>query len=100
MKKQYLKNREVCKITFQIKDNINGVEKARIIGDFNNWDIQSEPMKKLKTGGFSQTINLNAGKSYQFKYLINDSQWINEPEADQLVPNGIGEGEFNSLIVL
>lgn len=100
MKKQYLKNREVCKITFQIKDNVNGVENARIIGDFNNWDIQSEPMKKLKTGGFSQTINLDAGKSYQFKYLINDSQWINEPEADQLVPNRMGEGEFNSLIVL
>lgn len=100
MKKQYLKNKEVCKLTFQLKDSVDGVENARIVGDFNNWDTQSEPMKKLKTGGFSQTINLDAGKSYQFKYLINDSLWINEPEADQLVPNGMGDGEFNSLIVL
>lgn len=100
IKKQFLKNQQGCKITFQLKDNVDGIESARIIGDFNNWDIHSEPMRKLKTGGFSQTINLETGKSYQFKYLINDSQWINEPDADQLVPNGIGEGDFNSLIVL
>lgn len=57
-------------------------------------------MKKLKNGEFSQTINLESGKSYQFRYMLNDSVWENEPECDNFVPNGIEAGEFNSLILL
>lgn len=103
LKKQYLKKDGGCKITFSLEEKIETVEKienVRITGDFNNWDINCEPMKKLKNGGFSQTINLEAGKTYQFRYLINDLVWENEPEADSFVPNGLGTGDFNSLIVV
>ena len=100
IKKQYLKNNAVCKLTFILKEKVNAIDNVRIAGDFNNWDRNCEPMKRLKPGGFSQTLNLDSGKSYQFKYLINDSVWENEPESDQLVPNGFGPDEFNSLIVL
>lgn len=103
IKKQYLKKDGVCKITFSLEGKIENVEKienVRIPGDFNDWDINCEPMKKLKNDGFSQTINLESGKSYQFRYLINDSVWENEPESDNFVPNGIIAGEFNSLIVV
>jgi len=75
IKKQYLKNNEVCKTTFILKENVNSIDNIRITGDFNNWDRNCESMKRLKPVGFSQTLNLAAGKSYQFKYLINDSVW-------------------------
>jgi len=55
-------------------------------------------MKKTKNNGFSQALNLESGKSYQFRYLVNDSVWEDEPECDNFVPNGAGE--FNSLIQL
>lgn len=100
IKKQYLKNNGICKTTFILNGTFNSNENVRLTGDFNNWDRNCEPMKKLKQSGFSQTLNLDAGKSYQFKYLINDSVWENEPESDQLVPNGFGPEEYNSLIVL
>ena len=100
IKKQYLKNNEVCKTTFILKGKLNSIENVRLTGDFNNWDRNCEPMKRLKPSGFSQTLNLDAGKSYQFKYLINDSEWENEAESDKLVPNGFGPEQFNSLIVL
>jgi len=100
IKKHYLKNNEVCKITFTLKEKVNSIDNVRITGDFNNWDMNCEPMKKLKPGGFSQTINLASGKSYQFKYLINDSVWANDPESDEFVPNGFGTGESNSVIVV
>lgn len=100
IKKQYLKKDGVCKITFSLIEDINGIENVRIPGDFNNWDINCEPMKKLKTGEFTQTINLEPGKAYQFKYLINETVWVNDQEADQLVPNGYGPDDFNSLIIL
>lgn len=100
IKKQYLKEDGVCKITFSLKEKTQELENVRIPSDFNNWDTNCEPMKKLKTGGFSQTINLERGKTYQFKYLINDSVWANDPEADQFVPNGFGNGDTNSVLVV
>ena len=100
IKKQYQKNNEKCKITFSLSEKVEGIDNVRIIGDFNNWDTNCEPMKKLKAGGFSQTLNLPSGKSYQFRYLINDTEWANDPESDQFVPNNIGQGESNSVIVI
>lgn len=98
IKKQYLKNNEVCKVTFSLKTDLDNVETVRIPGDFNDWDTNCEPMKKLKTGGFTQTLKFNAGNSYQFKYLVNDSEWRNDPEADKFEPNNTGPGEENSVI--
>jgi len=100
IKKQYLKSNGVCKVTFNLSDDLNNVNNVRILGDFNGWDVSCEPMKKLKSGSFSQTLKLDTGKSYQFKYLINDTIWENEPEADQFVPNGIAKGQVNSMIEL
>lgn len=100
IKKQYLKNNEVCKVTFSLKEQVENLENVRVAGDFNDWNVNCEPMKKLKSGGFTQSLRLEPGKSYQFKYLINDTIWENEPDADQFVPNGIAQGQVNSMIEL
>jgi nitrogen fixation protein FixH len=55
-------------------------------------------MKKLKTGDFTITLNLDKDKEYQFRYLIDSSHWINDPEADKQVPN-VFQSE-NSVIVV
>jgi 1,4-alpha-glucan branching enzyme len=100
IKKQYLKNEPVCKVTFKIsKEQVKSAESVKILGDFNAWSHDTEPAKKLKSGMFSHTLKLNQGKEYHFRYLINDSVWDNEPEADRHVPNGLGSGN-NSVIVL
>lgn len=75
-------------------------ENGRINDDFNNWVINCEPLNRLNPCGFSQTLNFDTGKSQQFKYLIDDSKWVNESESDQLVTNGLVSGEFNTLIGL
>lgn len=98
IKRQYLKKDGVCKITFSLKDDNEMIKTIRLLGEFNDWDRKCVPMKKVKNNGFSQAINLKSGKSYQFRYLVNDSVWEDEPECDNYVPNGVGE--FNSLIQL
>jgi 1,4-alpha-glucan branching enzyme len=99
LKKQYLKSKPVCKVTFVLaKDIITSATAVNLAGDFNNWDYESIPMKKQKNGEFSVSIDLEKGREYQFKYLINGKDWINESEADKLVPN-----EFqskNSVVVV
>ena len=43
--KNYLKTKPVCKITFEVPSE---AESLSVVGDFNNWDLQSTQLKKLK----------------------------------------------------
>ena len=49
IKKQFLKRKPVCKVTFRIPEELgNSAKTAHVVGEFNNWDFSSTPMKKLK----------------------------------------------------
>ena len=37
LKKQFLKTKEVCKVTFSLPEAVQG-ETVFLVGDFNNWD--------------------------------------------------------------
>ena len=100
LKKKYLETKPECKVTFKInKDLANSCDQVNLVGEFNQWNTAHTPMKKLKNGDFSITINLEKGKEYQFKYhLAEENAWVNEVEADKYVPNEF-QGE-NSVIVV
>ncbi len=91
MKKKYLKSGTVCKVTFTIPKEVAGIAKyASVVGEFNNWNIDATPMKKLKKGEFKATLNLESGKEYKFRYLINGETWENDWNADKYVNNIYG----------
>ena len=101
IKKQYLKSEPICKITFKVtKEQAPNAETVKILGDFNGWDKNVESMSRLKSGDFTQTLKFELGKEYQFRYLINGNIWENEQDADKTAPNGIVEGELNSVLSL
>lgn len=98
IKKQYLKSKAVCKVTFRINaDEAQHAAKARLVGDFNAWDTAVTPMKKLKNGDFTQTVALPTEHEYQFRYLLNDDHWENDWSADAYVPSPIA-AEDNSVV--
>ncbi|MFA3792355.1 isoamylase early set domain-containing protein [Aliiglaciecola sp. SL4] len=97
-KKQYLKSKPVCKVTFKLsKEEAKNAETVRLVGDFNDWDIETSPMKKLKNGSFSSTINLPADAEYQFRYLLDDEEWENDWSADAYVTSPISFDD-NSVV--
>jgi 1,4-alpha-glucan branching enzyme len=88
LKKQNAKSKSVCKVTFTLAENIaDSSGRVNLVGDFNNWDIDCTPMKKLKNGNFAVSIDLEKGKEYQFRYLVEGLGWLNEKEADKHVLN-------------
>ena len=100
IKKQYLKSKPECKVSFKLaKSTIGTADEARIVGDFTRWQEGAIQMKKLKNGDFSCVISLPIGKDYQFRYLVNGNRWINDEEADAYVNNGISS-EDNSVITI
>ncbi len=101
IKKQFLKSKPQCKVTFKFEKKADlSAESVKVVGDFNNWNKEAEPMKPLKSGSFTQTINLVSGKNIQFRYLVNDSEWFNEEHADDFVDAGLGDSEQNSVLQL
>ncbi len=100
LKKQYLKSRPICKVTFRLdKDAVPEAEQVHLVGDFNKWQTRQTPMKRLKNGEFTVTLDLPVNQSYQFRYLIDQQAWENDWAADQYVPSGVANSE-NSVVVV
>ncbi len=94
LKKQFLKSKPVCKVTFNLDAELaKSAKKVSILGDFNNWDPKETTMRKLKDGSFTKTMDLEVGKDYQFRYLVDGTKWINDTEADKYIPSGIASEE-------
>ena len=89
IKKKYLKSRPVCKVALRVPKEAAGDSKPiHVVGDFNEWDTAATPMKPLKNGDFTCTLELPTDKdAYEFRYLMDQSQWENDWEADAYVPN-------------
>lgn len=99
-RKQYLKSKPICKVTFKLsKEEAQAADLVRLVGDFNNWDHQANPMKKLKNGTFSATLELEKDNEYQFRYLLNDQTWENDWQADAYVPSPVSFDE-NSVVAV
>jgi len=95
IKKTPLASGKKVKVTFELP--ANGAATVAVVGDFNGWDKDANPLKQRKKDGvFATTLNLAAGQKYQFRYWVDGKRWENDWAADDYVPNGFGED--NSVV--
>lgn len=94
VQKTYFKTKDYCKVKFAL--NIENAETVEILGLNSDWQ-KSIVMSKKKDGTFSADVSLPKGSQHEFKYRVNESEWINEPEADSQQHNEFG---YNSVIIL
>lgn len=100
IKKQYLKKNGICKVTFTVpQTESNGVQKAHVVGEFNDWSQSATPMKRLKKGAFKVTVELQKGHEYQFRYLFDEQRWENDAQADKSADTPYRDAR-NSVIVV
>ncbi|MDW7772302.1 MAG: isoamylase early set domain-containing protein [Desulfobulbaceae bacterium] len=100
LQKKYLKSKPMCKVTFTVpKEAAGNAQKIHLVGDFNNWKQKSLPLKKLKNGSFKITVDLPCGRDYQYRYLLDNTTWLNDWEADKYVPSSYSDAE-NSVVTV
>jgi len=98
LRKRYLKGNRVCKVTFVLDHELYpNARTVHLVGDFNGWDKEATPMKYLKSGVFSVSVNLISGAEYQFRYFVNGKVWVNDWRADRFEPTIFGDVE-NSVV--
>ena len=94
IKKEYLNDSRKCRVTFTLPRGIGeNAKKAQVVGEFNRWAHSATPMKKLKNGTFVAIIELPIYREYQFRYLLDNNDWMNDSDADRFVPTPFGDSE-------
>lgn len=100
VKKQYLKNKPVCKVTFELPcEAAEFAGSVHIVGEFNGWDRHATPMKRTKNGNFTVTVKLETGREYQYRYLIDGYRWENDWHADAYIPSPVPYCD-NSVVIV
>jgi 1,4-alpha-glucan branching enzyme len=100
LKKQFLKSKPECKVTFSLpKKAVGNAKKVVLVGEFNNWSETATPMKKMKDGSVSISLNLATGREYHYRYLIDGQKWENDWKADKYEASTI-PGVENSVVTL
>jgi hypothetical protein len=95
IQKTLYKTKDYAKVKFVL--NIQDKETAAIVGLNGDWK-NPVPMKKKKDGSFTAELQLPRSTQHEFRYLLNEAEWINEPEADGEVANSYGTS--NSVLSL
>lgn len=95
VQKTYYKTKDYCKVKFSFQ--AENAETIEILGLNSDWQ-NSIIMSKKKDGSFSADVKLPKDSTHEFKYIVNKSEWVNEPAADSEALNVYGG--TNSVLVL
>ena len=90
LKKKYVKSKDEYEVTFELPSDAG---EAALVCEANGW--QPVAMKKSK-GAFAAKLRDPANGSYQYRFLVNNSEWVNDAAADRYVTNE--HGSENSVV--
>lgn len=91
LEKKYLKQGAVCSVTFVLpKDAAPEAASVCVLGEFNNWSPDAHQLMKRDEGDFAITLELEAGRAYRFRYVIDGWKYENDWFADRYEPNPYG----------
>ncbi len=91
LEKKYLKQGAVCSVTFVLpKEAAPEARSVAILGEFNNWSPDVHPLEKREEGDFVIVLDLEAGRAYRFRYVIDGWKYENDWFADRYEPNPYG----------
>lgn len=81
------------RVTFELVQP--GAKHVELAGDFNGWTDRL-PMEHPEPDRWKKTLELEPGRSYEFRYLVDDGGWLNDDAADGYAKNPFGS--VNSIV--
>lgn len=80
-------------VTFRIY--LPKAKTVYLAGTFNNWSTSLDPLTKNSNGVWYIHKILNKG-TYQYKYVVDGTNWIADPNSIELTNDGLGK--YNSIV--
>lgn len=98
IRKEPTKEPGCVRVTFELPSNM-WAERVNIVGEFNDWDTAATPMSRNRSdANWKVSIELKAGRSYRFRYLVDGKEWLNDWHADDHKENPYGS--YDSVVDL
>ncbi|MGQ9613079.1 MAG: isoamylase early set domain-containing protein [Chloroflexus sp.] len=76
------------RVTFSLPASL-WADTIYLVGDFNGWNPHATPLRATEHG-WMVTLDLEAERTYQYRYLVNGNEWHNDWNADGYAPNPYG----------
>ena len=91
IKKTLVKSKSCYKVTFSLPKTVaENASEVKVLGEFNNWEWENGLKMKATKTAFTAEVELETGRDYQFRYLIDNNKWENDWNADNYVSNPFG----------
>jgi 1,4-alpha-glucan branching enzyme len=86
LKRRRISGSNTVKVSFILPGDDSRLP-ASVVGDFNEWDPEADPMIRRSNGTFSAVVSLVADATYRFRYRSDDGTWFNDDDADDYDSN-------------
>jgi serine protease AprX len=70
--------------------------RVALAGDFNGWRPAEAGFVKQANGIWRAEIELPAAGRYEYKFVVNDNEWLDDPSNGEKAPDN--HGGFNSVV--
>jgi predicted flap endonuclease-1-like 5' DNA nuclease len=76
------------KVMFTLPAHIaSGATSGLLLGQFNDWNLNNATKLEARNdGSLAAYITLETGRSYEYRYLLDDGRWVNDDHAEKYVP--------------
>lgn len=61
-----------------------------LAGSFNQWSVSSHPLSRVLTSAIWEAVVPLPPGEHLFMYVVDGTQWITPPDADDFVNDGFG----------
>ena len=83
LKKKFSKSKGAYEVTFSFPvEAAPNANEVKVVGEFNDWNTGSGVVMKKGKSDYKATIDLEGGRDYEFKYVVDNSNWENDWKAD------------------
>ena len=97
--KKFSKDKTKCEVTFTLaREAVNGGNEVLLVGEFNNWNPAEGVALVAKKNEYKTVLKLEAGKKYEYRYLVDGNWWTNDATPDAFVSNPFGT--VNSVVAI
>lgn len=85
----HVRNLATRLVRFSLPDSVHATTIA-VVGDFNDWSPDRHVMEHRVEGGFALAVELEVGRAYHYRYLLDGQRWENDYNADYFAANPHG----------
>lgn len=89
-------DRDRITVIFEIPGAV-WADRIHLVGDFNDWDRESLPFRHNSRDDRQVEVELEQGREYRFRYLIDGAHWRSEWKADRHVAGD--DGAYDSVVI-